>query len=167
MNNYQKFKNDLLDGEKGERVFAFYLKKNKSFDIVGFNDDYRWDIVTEYFCKRITFEVKTDRYEFFKGVKTNNMFIETSCSGKRSGIQKTEADVFVYFTPDYEEAFLISVSKLKALLIEHPEYFRYTTGGGDGARVNGYLLNREKYKHLFKVLSIPRYRCWNIKISDV
>lgn len=161
MNYYEKFKKDLKDGELGEKVFAFYLKEKYQFDLLGFNQDYRYDIAGDILCKRITFEIKTDRYEYLKGVKTENMFIEVSCSGKPSGISKTEADVFVYFLPDFEEAYMISVKKLKDLLFTHPEYFRYTTQSGDGGKVKGYLINRYEYKHLFKFLQIPKLKCWN------
>jgi len=160
MNLYEKFKTDLVGGELGERVFASYLKQQKGFDIISFNDDYKWDIKTEYFCKEITFEVKTDRYEFLKGVKTDNMFIETSCNNKSSGISKTEADFFVYFFPDYEEAYLISVKRMRELLLTRQDLFRYTTQSGDGGKVKGYLINRVDNRELFKVYNIPKLKCW-------
>lgn len=160
MNFYEKFKTDLVGGELGERVFASYLQQTKGFDIISFNNDYKYDIKTEYLCKEITFEVKTDRYEFLKGVQTNNMFIEVSCNNKPSGISKTEADIFVYFLPDYEEAYLISVKKLKELLLTRPELFRYTTQSGDGGKVKGYLINRYENKNLFKVYNIHKLKCW-------
>jgi|688.fasta_scaffold87208_1 hypothetical protein len=167
MNYYEKFKKDLKDGELGEKVFAFYLKEKMNFDIVGFNHDYKYDVVAELFFKRITFEIKTDRYEYLKKTKTDNMFIEVSCNNKPSGISKTEADVFVYFLPDFEEAYMIKVSTLKDLIIQHPEYFRYTTQSGDGGKVRGYLINRYKFSHLFKCLKVPKLKCWNKPASDV
>lgn len=166
MDYYEKFKKDLKDGELGERVFAFYLKETKDFDILGFNNDYRYDIMGQIYCKTITFEVKTDRYEFLKGVKTDNMFIEVSCNNKPSGISRTEADVFVYFLPDFEEAYMISVKKLKELLLTNQEYFRYSTQSGDEGKVKGYLINRYDYKHLFKFYQIPKLKCWNKPISN-
>lgn len=159
MNYSQKFKKDLQGGNMGEKVFASFLK-TKGFTIKSFCNDYRFDIEAEYFDKDILFEIKTDRYEFLKDVKTDNIFIETSCSNKPSGISKTEADIFVYFIPDFEEAWCISVKKLKDLLISHPEYFRRTTQSGDGERVTGYLINRYNHKDLFKLYSIPKLACW-------
>jgi hypothetical protein len=166
MNYYEKFKKDLKDGELGERVFAFYLKEKKGFEIVGFNNDYRYDIAAELMCKSITFEVKTDRYEITKKIKTNNIFIETSCGNKPSGISITEADVFVYFLPDFEEAYLIQVKKLKELLLTRPDLFRYITQNGDGGKVKGYLIDRVNNRELFKVYNVPKLKCWNKEISN-
>jgi len=167
MNLYEMFKKSLKDGELGEKVFALYLKKEKGFDIIGFNEDYKYDILTKYQDKTITFEIKTDRYEFLKGVKTDNMFIEVSYNNKPSGLSKTEADIFVYFFPDLEEAYMIKVSELKSLITEHPEYFKYATMSGDGNRTRGYLINRYEYSHLFKVYNVPKLKCWERIVSNV
>ena len=140
MNYNQKFIEDLSAGNLGEKVFANFLLK-KGFNIKGFNNDYKYDIITDYHSKIITFEIKTDRYEFLKSVKTNNIFIEVSCNNKPSGISKTEADIFVYFLPDYEECYCISVKELRKILRSNPEYFRYTTQSGDLGKVKGYLIN--------------------------
>jgi len=74
--------------------------------------------------------------------------------------------VFVYFLPDFEEAYMISVKKLRELLLTHQEYFRYSTQSGDEGKVKGYLINRYDYKHLFKFYQIPKLKCWNKKISN-
>ena len=155
MNNNIKFKSDLKDGQYGEYVISEFLK-TKGFEIIDFNDDYKYDIMTKLNKRELKFEVKTDRYEFYKKVSTNNLFIETMCSGKFSGIHTTQADYFIYYLPDFEEGYFIKVKDLKEL-IKTPG-LKVTEQSGDDGRVRGILINRkdEYLRGFFKVYTIPK-----------
>jgi hypothetical protein len=144
----EKFYKDLKEGQTGEKAIANFLNDN-GYEVLRYNNDKLWDIIAlNASNKPVLFEVKTDRYELYKG-KTGNMFIETSCGGKPSGVSSTEADWFIYYLPDFNEAYFIKTKELKKhLLIEG---FRYATRSGDNGKVRGHLINREKYSHLFHI----------------
>lgn len=154
MNFNEKWLKDLEDGNNGEKNIARWLKQNKSHKIISFNDDNKYDILTEYNNKQITYEIKTDNWEFYHNRITNNIFIEVMCNSKLSGVMVSQADVFVYYFEKRNKAYFIKMSELKRLLKENPEYFHRTTKSGDGGKVTGYLINREKYSHLFKIYDI-------------
>ena len=59
-----------------------------------------------------------------------------------SGLLGTKAVYFIYYFPDFEKAYMISVNKLKKMLREETYLFRRSEMAGDGGRVVGYLLNR-------------------------
>ncbi len=154
MNFNEKWLKDLEDGNNGEKNIARWLKQNKSHKIISFNDDNKYDILTEYNNKQITYEIKTDNWEFYHNIITNNIFIEVMCNGKLSGVMASQADVFVYYFEKRNKAYFIKMSELKRLLNENPEYFKRTIKAGDGGKVTAYLINREKYSHLFKIYDI-------------
>lgn len=150
----KKWKQDLSQGQTGERVIAKHFEDNYSLTEILFNDDYKFDISGKRGDEIITFEVKTDRYEFMKEIKTYNMFIEISCNGKPSGISNSKADHFVYYYPDFEEAFIIPMAKLRVLIMM--EELKLTEQSGDGGKVNGYLIHRNLYRHHFNVIKITK-----------
>jgi len=155
-----KFKEDLKWGELGEKVIAKWLEKYKGFTdtIYNPNKNNEYDFCSILKGRRISYEVKTDRYEYFKKKKTGNIFIETTCSEKLSGIHTTKSDIFVYFFPDLEEAFFIKVKDLKNLIKEHP--FRRTTKSGDKGKVTGLLIDREEFREYFTVENIKKIAIW-------
>lgn len=157
--NYNaKFHSDLKGGQLGERVIAKWLEEYKGFETIDFGNDNRYDIEMKKEDKNIFLEVKTDRYEYLKKVSTGNIFIETTCSGKLSGIHTTKSDIFVYFFPDFEEAFFIKTKDLKEL-IKNP-LLRRTERSGDGGRVTGLLIDREEFRTSFRVERIKKLAIW-------
>lgn len=156
----EKFYSDLEDGELGERVFASYMVKKEGFELIKYNKDIDYDILMSKNGLEVMLEVKCDRYEHFKNVITDNIFIEVRCSNKPSGIMATKANIFVYFFPDQESAYLIKVDKLKELLNTRPDIFRRAEQSGDDGRVIGYLINKKNYGYLFKILYIKKQKCW-------
>lgn len=155
-----KFQEDLKWGELGEKVIAKWLEKYKGFTdtIYNPNKNNEYDFSSIIKGTTISYEVKTDRYEYFKKKKTGNIFIETTCSEKLSGIHTTKSDIFVYFFPDLEEAFFIKVKDLKNLIKEHP--FRRTTKSGDKGKVTGLLIDREEFREYFTVEKIKKIAIW-------
>jgi hypothetical protein len=86
------------------------------------------------------------------------MFIETKCNGKDSGVIGTKADYFIYFYPDFEIMYLISIEDIKKLIKEHGVL---STQSGDGGRVTGYLINRRIYKDKFFTYKIKKSDRWS------
>lgn len=149
-----KWLKDLNEGQKGERIIADYLNEKFGLEEIIFNDDYRWDFKGTKASEAIYFEVKTDRYEYFKKDITWNMFIEVSCSGRNSGITTSQADWFIYYYPDHELFYMIKIKDLQELI--EKENFRKISQAGDGARVEGYLIHRKQYREYFKVYKIKK-----------
>lgn len=157
--NYNaKFHKDLKGGQLGEKVIAKWLETYKDFETIDFGNDNKYDIEMKKDDKSIFLEVKTDRYEYLKKVSTGNIFIETTCSGKPSGIHTTKSDIFVYFFPDFEEAFFIKTKDLKEL-IKNP-LLRRTERSGDGGRVTGLLIDRKEFRNSFRVEKIKKLDVW-------
>jgi hypothetical protein len=157
----KKWLEDLEQGNKGERVVADYIVSNRpQYGIAEFRNDKKYDVrfssITE---EDLTIEVKTDRYEFIKGYKTWNIYVEVSCSGRDSGIMATEADYFIYYFPDFEEAYMISSEKLRKFIKDNPvdtDGLDWKTGSGDGGRVTGVTIHRKYWRKLFNVVTIKK-----------
>jgi len=151
----EKFKKDLQQGELGEQIIAsFFNKKFGLEDIIFRGEGKEWDFKGIKQGKEISFEVKTDRYEYFTKERTYNMFIEISCSGKPSGILSSKAEHFVYYYPDFEEFYIIPMDELR-LLVSNEDIERAELSG-DGGRTEGFLVHRNLFKDKFKVYKIEK-----------
>jgi hypothetical protein len=155
-----KFTTDLEQGNLGERIIAKWLEKFKGYETIKFGNTMDYDFVSQRpDGKQITFEIKTDRYEHFKNRKTGNIFVETRCNNKQSGVWGTIADVYVFYFPDFGEIYMIKTDDLRALL-SNPSICDRKTLSGDRGAVSGYTINRYKYGHLFNKIEIPVLDCW-------
>lgn len=159
--NYQvKWQDDLKQGELGEKIIKQFLIKKKGFKFIKDNKNMDYDLLMEApNGASFTFEIKTDRYEKYNG-KTGNIFIETRCNNKPSGVWGSIADVYVFYFPDFGEIYMIYKSELQRLIQEEPHLFRYSTQSGDGGKVSGFLINRYNHRDKFKVYQIPIFDCW-------
>lgn len=162
-----KWLKDLTLGNKGEIIVSSYLEKYQGYEVLEYNNDNQFDVLLNFKGNDIKLEVKTDTYEYMKEIITNNIFIETSCSGKLSGIHSTKSDLFAYYFPFDGEIFFIKIKDMKNLLKEHPEYFNYKSGSGDGGRVSGYVINRKKYRHLFNVKKITKLNPYQLNYDKL
>jgi hypothetical protein len=149
----KKFYGDLNSGNIGERQVANYFQQN-GMTILEYNNDYKYDFKGEKGGKILTFEIKTDRWEYFNKKNTGNMFIELTCNNKPSGISSTIADYFVYYYPDLEVFFLIKTEDLRKLIQD--EGFSIITQSGDNGKVTGVCINRHSYKEYFHINKIPK-----------
>lgn len=155
MGNTNKFNNDLSQGEIGEQVIASYFEKQFSLSNIEFRGKGKeWDFKGIKGDKEVSFEVKTDRYEYFTKTLTYNMFIEFSCSGKASGIYSSISDHFVYYYPDLEEFYIIPTPELRLLCLD--EGIKQTTMSGDSGLTRGFLVHRNLWKDKFKVYKIKK-----------
>jgi hypothetical protein len=143
-----KFNDDLKKGRGGEVKIKEYLER-RGLTFVSWNDDIRWDLVMMSGDKILKYEIKTDEYEKFKG-ETGNIFIEFSCSGKKSGIYASEADYYVYYFPQMRKAYFTS----KAVLLANRHLFHISYGGGDNGTVKGFLVDRKEFDYLFTIITI-------------
>lgn len=156
-----KFRSDLNQGNIGEKIVASWLMKYKNMKLIKFNDNNLYDILMEKENgSSLTLEVKTDRWEFFN-YETGNIFIETRCNNKPSGVWSSIADVYCFYFPDYGELYFISTTELKDLLLNRQDLFIRKTLSGDGAKVSGFVINRYKNKDLFKLYNIPKLKIWS------
>lgn len=161
MNYQQKWLDDLNQGELGEKVIVSFLQKKGNLKFIKYNKNMDYDILMEKpDGGSLTFEVKTDRYEKYNG-KTGNIFVETRCNGKNSGIWGSYADIYVFYFPDFGEIYMIKTEELKRLIQEENHIFRYSTQSGDMGKVSGFLINRYTHKDKFKFYQIPVLDCWN------
>jgi len=123
---YQQLKGTLMPLNKSTDI-----KELKKFDIdLSFGQ--QWEqYIDEMFSGAKTCEVKTERD---KWAKTGNICIESQSYGKPSGIEATEADLWVHnLTVDNELicSLVFPVDKLKEILPQLPK--RSVMGGDNNA----------------------------------
>lgn len=139
---HYNFKKDIEIGEDGEQVIindlislgASYNSSNKtnSHDIVVIHED-----------KEVSYECKTDIFD-----DTGNMFIETHCREKESGILVTKADWFVTYFKKLNEIWYIKTQDLKNILKNH-EHNLVTKCGDANSDTKGYLINKNMFRDDF------------------
>jgi len=91
----------------------------------------KWeDFIDEKFK---TAEVKTER-DLWR--KTGNIAVEYACSGKRSGVESTESDLWIHNLTDKDEyvmGFIIPTKTMKAI---YKEGYKVSGGDRDAARMS-------------------------------
>ena len=143
MANYN-FNKDLILGEEGEEVIIKdLLTMGANYDSNNKNNTH--DIIVTYLGRKISYECKTDFFD-----DTGNMFIETSCRGKESGISVTKADWFVTYFKVLNEIWYIKTAKLKEILSNH-DHKKATQSGDLGSDTEGVLLNKNMFRDDFIV----------------
>lgn len=157
MANYN-FKKDLIIGEDGEKVVLDDLiALGASYD--SNNKTNSHDLVITFRGKSVSYECKTDVYD-----DTGNMFIETHCRGKESGISVTQADWFVTYYKKFNELWYIQTKELKRIL-ESDTHKKINECGDKNSNTEGYLLNKNMYRNNFivrhskkHILIIPKWQ---------
>jgi hypothetical protein len=145
------FKTDIKLGEKGEQiVLEDLISMGATF--IGDNKDNKYDLLIERNGKELKYEVKTE-VTVAPGFDTGNLFIETECRGKESGIIVTEADWFVTYVVFFGEFWYIKTDNLKELI--KTEIFKKGSGGDPGSNSTGYLIPREHYRNHFIIREAP------------
>lgn len=143
MANYN-FNKDLVLGEEGEKVVLEDLI-SMGATYIGDNKTNSHDLWVLFKNKKHSYECKTDFFD-----DTGNMFIETSCRGKESGIMVTKADWFVTYFKVLNEIWYIKTDKLKEILKTH-EHKTATQSGDAGSNTEGVLLNKNMFRDSFIV----------------
>ena len=142
MANYD-FNKDLIIGNKGEEVVLNDLISLGAIVLINRTDNSDYDFMVSQNGNNITYECKTD---FFPD--TGNIFIETKCRGKDSGIYVTKADWWVNIFYYLDEIWFIKVSDLKKLIKEN-DFKKTEQSGDDGSNTRGYLIPRNEFKQHF------------------
>jgi|TARA_Y100000034_G_scaffold118690_1_gene159611 hypothetical protein len=159
MANYD-FKPDLRDGQQGQNVMKFFLESYFCLKCLGQGDTSAFDLKMrdEAEGKTHLYEVKTDLYEKDYSKGTGNLVLEYECRGKRSGIQTSEADYYMWYLPllDRDQIWMAPMENLlfgigkKAWRVQPIGEYSIRTGEKSGL---AYMIPRYDYKYLFKVYS--------------
>jgi hypothetical protein len=161
------FVSDLPLGQKGETNIANHLSETYGYAIKSFNHNNTHDFIMDVNGVDKTVEVKTDVYCIpptkitlpsgasfnVEGRDTGNIFIETECRGKLSGINTTKSDIFVYYYPLLKQAWVIQTKKLKKL-VESNDLELKENAGDENSNTKGYVIPRNKFISEFKVMDI-------------
>jgi len=145
------FKNDIKLGEKGEEIVLQDLI-SMGAEFISDNKDNKYDLKVKFKCKEIKYEVKTE-VTVAPGFDTGNLFIETECRGKKSGVEVTEADWFITYVVYFGEFWYITTEDLMKLIRDND--FVVGKGGDPGSNSTGYLIPREKFRSSFIVREAP------------
>lgn len=156
-----KFEQDKSFGEIGEREISNFLTYHKMI-VIGptsclYSDNsYLFSdlIVQGKKGKQYKVEIKTDEY-----YDTGNLAIELSCNKRKSGIEKTKSDIWIYYFRNLntDNVWIIKSDKLREL-IKTGNFHVASGGDGDGSRLA--LLPKNQVREHFKVCS------WNKLIEE-
>ena len=129
-----KFEKQLKQGHKYELEALKYLVYDEYEHDKGYNKYY--DLIITHNDIKIKVEVKSDR----QASVTGNLCIEYEYNNKPSGLNITEAELFIYFIvyEDRDECYLFKTEELKKLCIGKKQ-----VRGGDGYKSKCYLLNKK------------------------
>lgn len=148
--NYN-FDLDLPIAQETERQVAKYLVEKGGMKFLNDNNDNRYDIKMQLANgKPITIEIKED----FTCARTGNVGVEFSCRGKPSGIEVSQADLYLYkvhTSSGRQELYIIKTEKLKQM-IEDRKFFRVVNGGDVGSNSMCYLFKLFVIKENFSFL---------------
>lgn len=152
MPNYD-FKKDVVIGKATEKEIAELLTKIWGAEILGFNDDNRYDFKARIKGEEWTFETKED----FLCEQTGNVGLEFECRGKPSGIQTTQADFYIYklHTTNGIEYVIFPVKKIKKM-IETKKYFRIVNGGDKNSNSMNYLFKYNVFVKGGRILPLDK-----------
>tara|TARA_R110000796_G_scaffold58413_5_gene134938 strand:+ start:32503 stop:32979 length:477 start_codon:yes stop_codon:yes gene_type:complete len=155
MANYN-FNKDLNDGEKGENLVIEHLKKLGGH-LIHKNHDNRYDALIERKGENIKYEIKTDF--FCKPTwDTGNIFVETECRGKKSGILVTEAEWFVTYYKYLNEIWYIKSKDMIKLIEDNKQILIFKKQSGDsGSNTKGWLVPRWKFTEDFKIYNATTF----------
>jgi len=161
------FKKDLPKGQLAEKVIADLFEDKYQYKTISFNHNNKHDFKCLIKEQEKTIEVKSDKYCFpnrqlqmpfgimnIKGRDSGNIFIETECRGKLSGINISTSDYYVYYYVYLKKAWIIETKKLKKLISENQFKFKDDNVGDEGSETKGYVIPRNKYKNHFKVIDV-------------
>jgi len=154
---HYSFRKDIHEGEEGELIVIEQLKKFGAVP-VSQNKDNRYDVIIERNGQKIKYEIKTDVY--CKPYKdTGNIFVETECRGKKSGINVTKAQWFVTYFKFLNEIWYIKTKDLLNLINENKNNLRFHENAGDyNSNTKGYLIPRHDFLKHFIVCDAKTHK---------
>jgi hypothetical protein len=153
-----KFKRDLQQGKKYERLATDYFDYDDLYMSKGYCKEYDFCCVKG--GEKTYVEVKSDRL----AGKTGNLCIEYEYKGKPSGINATTADYWMYFILKTVDGDVHSkVNRIEAYKIPSDDLRDIVKGcrsvsGGDGGYSKMYLVKKEL---------VSSYRVYREKKKDI
>lgn len=150
--NYD-FNKDLPIAQKTERDVASFLVEKAEMQFLGDNDDNKYDLLMQTReGRKITIEVKED----FSCQRTGNVGVEFECRGKPSGIETSQADLYLYkvHEPDGKQRLYVIKTSLLKKMIREEKYFRIVSGGDPGSNSMNYLFKLGVIKENFSKLGL-------------
>lgn len=150
--NYD-FDKDLPIAQKTERDVAEFLCEKAQMQFLGDNDDNKYDLLMQTReGRKITIEVKED----FSCQRTGNVGVEYECRGKPSGIEVSQADLYLYkvHEPDGKSRLYVIKTSLLKQMIKEEKYFRIVCGGDPGSNSMNYLFRLNVIKENFSYLGL-------------
>jgi hypothetical protein len=148
--NYD-FKKDFPVAKITEMQMAKYLTETQNMKYIDDCDNSDYDILMEFSNgKQVTIEIKED----FTCEKTGNIGVEFESWGRKTGIQISKADFYLYkiHRPDGKKGvYIIPTDNLKEM-INNKLYHRIVTGGDPGSYSKNYLFRLDVVKENFKFL---------------
>lgn len=137
MGNYD-FVKDLSLATTTQTEVADILQDVYGFEILGFDNTNKYDILAKYKRREYTFEVKED----FMSEDTGNVALEFSCRGKPSGIETSRADFYIYKLHRKNGVeFVLHTSKTLKDMVKKALYHRIVNGGDPGSNSLNYLFS--------------------------
>jgi hypothetical protein len=163
--------NFLIDLEKfqlAEKKVAEFFEKEFKTKTISLNHDNKHDFKCLYNNHReLKVEVKGDRWcypdkivnysfgpKLEKGRDSGNLFIETECRGKLSGINTSKSDYYAYYYVYFKKLWLIRTSDLKKLILENDFEIKDENVGDKGSKTKGYVIPRDEFIEHFRVYDI-------------
>jgi hypothetical protein len=148
--NYD-FDQDLAVAQKTESKIAQFLVDNAELKFVSDNNDNKYDLLMENRKgQKITIEVKED----FTCQRTGNVGVEYECRGKPSGIEVSQALLYLYkvHEPDGTQRLYVIKTDLLKKMIRDEKYFHIVCGGDPGSNSMNYLFKLDVIKAHFSYL---------------
>ena len=145
MANYD-FKSDLPVAKKTEKDTSNILINKFDLKILGYNDDYRYDVLVETKKgRKIKIEIKEDFY----CEKSGNVALEYESRGFNSGISHTEAELYIYriHEPNGKISYCCIKTSTLMKMITDKKYFRMVVGGDVGSDTKNYLFKLNIFKN--------------------
>ena len=153
---HYNFKNDLVEGNKGENVVIEHLKKLGG-TLVSTNNDNRYDALINRNGGGIKYEIKTDVL-CKPSYDTGNIYVEIECRGKCSGIMVTEAKWFVtYFKHLNEIWYIKSLDMINLINVNEKNLFKKENSGDHNSNTKGWLIPKWKFYKEFLVFDSITY----------
>jgi hypothetical protein len=141
MGNYN-FGVDLKVAGVTEKQVGQYLAENCGATSITYNHDNRYDLKMFMGDRFWTVEIKED----FMCAKTGNVAVEFESRGKPSGINSSQADMYIYVIHTAQGIkYLALHTKTLKRIITHGDYFRSVTGGDEGSETKSYLFKYSEF----------------------
>lgn len=154
---HYNFNDDLNEGEKGENIVIEHLKKLGGV-VAHKNNDNRYDVLIKRKGREIKYEIKTD-FVCKPTYDTGNIFVETECRGKKSGIMVTEAEWFVTYYKYLNEIWYIKSKDVIKLIEDNKQTLIFKSMSGDkGSNTKGWLVPRWKFYENFNIYNSKTFK---------